>query len=52
MEGKYKHCEWKVQQDAIAKETYERLTVARTPSFDQVRLRVMFSREYISKYFT
>ena len=33
MEGKYKHCERKVHEDAIAKETYERLTVARTPSF-------------------
>ena len=33
MEGKYKHCKWKVHEDAIAKETYENLTVARMPSF-------------------
>ena len=32
MEGKYKHCEWKIHEDAIAKEKHERLTVARTPS--------------------
>ena len=51
MEGKYKHCEWKVHEDAIAKETYER-PLRERHRFDQVWLRVMLSREYISKYFT